>query len=146
MPENAGRLALVAAEGSRRARSFDGNPLHLPLLGAALMFRRLGLGFRLLLCAGALLAPVSECLAQAGAATGPSQTRSGGALPVVIEVRSSGLDPEGVKVAIERELGVPLRVDAEAWRWTERAVAIVWTVPGGKEHRAWVWASAVERV
>lgn len=78
------------------------------------MFRRLGLGFRLLLCAGALLAPVSECLAQAGAATGPSQTRSGGALPVVIEVRSSGLDPEGVKVAIERELGVPLRVDAVA--------------------------------
>ena len=41
---------------------------------------------------------------------------------------------------------VPLRVDAEAWRWTERVVAIVWKVPGGAEHRAWVWASAVERV
>ncbi len=41
---------------------------------------------------------------------------------------------------------VPLRVEAEAWRWTERVVAIVWTVPGGKEHRAWVWASAVERI
>ena len=41
---------------------------------------------------------------------------------------------------------VPLRVEAHAWRWTERVVAIVWTVPGGAEHRAWVWASAVERV
>lgn len=40
---------------------------------------------------------------------------------------------------------IPLRVDAEAWRWTERVVAIVWKVPGGGEHRAWVWASAVER-
>lgn len=33
---------------------------------------------------------------------------------MVIEVRASGLDSEGVKAAIERELGVPLRVDARA--------------------------------
>ena len=39
---------------------------------------------------------------------------------------------------------VPLRVEAEAVRWTDRVVAIVWKVPGG-EHKAWVWASAVER-
>ena len=39
---------------------------------------------------------------------------------------------------------VPMRVEAEAVRWTERVVAIVWKVPGG-EHRAWVWASAVDR-
>lgn len=39
---------------------------------------------------------------------------------------------------------VPIRVEAEAVRWTEKVVAIVWQIPGG-EHRAWVWASAVDR-
>ena len=39
---------------------------------------------------------------------------------------------------------VALRVDAEAVAWTERAVAIRWTMASGAEHRAWVWASAVE--
>lgn len=37
-----------------------------------------------------------------------------------------------------------LKVDAEAVAWTGRAVAIKWTMASGAEHRAWVWASAVE--
>jgi len=40
---------------------------------------------------------------------------------------------------------VPLRVEAEAVRWTEKVVAIIWKTPDGGEHRAWVWASAVDR-
>ena len=39
---------------------------------------------------------------------------------------------------------VAMKVDAEAVGWTGRAVAIRWTMPSGTEHRAWVWASAVE--
>ncbi|CAN5475761.1 hypothetical protein BH10ACT6_BH10ACT6_12700 [soil metagenome] len=38
----------------------------------------------------------------------------------------------------------PVAVKAEAVAWTERAVAIRWTMASGAEHRAWVWASAVE--
>jgi hypothetical protein len=38
---------------------------------------------------------------------------------------------------------VPLMVEAVAVAWTEYAVAIKWPAPGGGEHRAWVWASAV---
>ena len=38
---------------------------------------------------------------------------------------------------------VPLLVEAEAVAWTEHAVAIRWESPSG-EHRAWVWASAVQ--
>jgi hypothetical protein len=37
-----------------------------------------------------------------------------------------------------------IRVEARAVAWTPLAVAIVWQAPGG-EHKAWVWASAVER-
>ena len=37
-----------------------------------------------------------------------------------------------------------IKVDAEAVAWTNRAVAIRWTMPSGAQHRAWVWASAVE--
>ena len=39
---------------------------------------------------------------------------------------------------------VAMKVDAEAVAWTGRAVAIRWIMPSGAEHRAWVWASAVE--
>lgn len=37
-----------------------------------------------------------------------------------------------------------MKVDAEAVAWTGRAVAIRWTMASGAEHKAWVWASAVE--
>ena len=50
--------------------------------------------------------------------------------------------PRPVKVWV-RYGGVPVKVDAVAVAWTGRAVAVKWETPGG-EHRAWVWASAVE--
>ena len=37
-----------------------------------------------------------------------------------------------------------IKVDAEAVAWTGRAVAVRWTMASGTEHKAWVWASAVE--
>lgn len=39
---------------------------------------------------------------------------------------------------------VAVKVEAEAVAWTERAVAIKWKMASGTEHRAWVWASAIE--
>ena len=39
---------------------------------------------------------------------------------------------------------VAVKVDAEVVAWTDRAVAIRWTMASGAEHRAWVWVSAVE--
>jgi hypothetical protein len=38
---------------------------------------------------------------------------------------------------------VAIKVEARAVAWTSRAVAVEWDTPGG-QHRAWVWASAVE--
>jgi len=38
-----------------------------------------------------------------------------------------------------------IQVEALAVAWTPRAVAIRWPGPDGHEHRAWVWASAVEK-
>lgn len=40
---------------------------------------------------------------------------------------------------------VPLLVDAELVAWTPRACAVRWITKAGVEHRAWVWASAVEK-
>jgi hypothetical protein len=36
-----------------------------------------------------------------------------------------------------------VQVPAEAVAWTDHAVAIRWTTPGGREDKAWVWSSAV---
>ena len=38
-----------------------------------------------------------------------------------------------------------VKLDVEIVAWTSRAVAIRWKTPTGDAHRAWVWASAVER-
>lgn len=76
-------------------------------------FGRFGFWVRLALFACAAFAPANGVFAQTVDAV-PAQTSSGGSLPVVIEVKASGLDAEQVKGAIERELGVPLRVDAAA--------------------------------
>ena len=37
---------------------------------------------------------------------------------------------------------IPVQVDAEAVKWTERVVAVQWDTPEG-QHKAWVWSSAV---
>ena len=55
-------------------------------------------------------------------------------------------DPQpGAVKAWVRYPAAPVQVDALAVAWTPRAVAIKWPGPDGVEHRAWVWASAVER-
>jgi len=38
---------------------------------------------------------------------------------------------------------IPLRVEAEAVKWTEKVVACQWETPNG-QHKAWLWASAVK--
>ena len=40
---------------------------------------------------------------------------------------------------------IALRLRVEIVAWTPRACAVRWTTPSGREDRAWVWASAVER-
>jgi len=44
-----------------------------------------------------------------------------------------------------RYAGMATKLDVEVVAWTPRAMAIRWKTPAGEEHRAWVWASAVER-
>ena len=41
--------------------------------------------------------------------------------------------------------GVAIKLEVEIVAWTPRAVAVRWKTGAGEEHRAWVWASAVER-
>lgn len=38
-----------------------------------------------------------------------------------------------------------LRLQAELVAWTPRACAVRWKTPAGDIHKAWVWASAVEK-
>ncbi|TFV82151.1 hypothetical protein E4V99_14650 [Microbacterium sp. dk485] len=51
--------------------------------------------------------------------------------------------PEPVRAWV-RFGDTPVRVDAEALRWTPRAIGIPFRV-GERELRTWVWASAVDR-
>jgi hypothetical protein len=74
---------------------------------------------------------------------GPLQTLSPGELeldrhPLTITPR-----PEAVTAWV-RFGETPVRVSAEAVRWTPRAIGIRFRV-GEREMRTWVWASAVER-
>ncbi|WEG08622.1 hypothetical protein PU630_15460 [Microbacterium horticulturae] len=41
--------------------------------------------------------------------------------------------------------GTPVKVDAIACRWTSQAVGIELEA-GGRKHRCWVWAGAVEEI
>lgn len=52
--------------------------------------------------------------------------------------------PEAVRAWV-RFGDTPVRVHAEAVRWTPCAIGIRFRL-GGREMRTWVWASAVERV
>lgn len=40
----------------------------------------------------------------------------------------------------------PARVKGRAIAWTKRAVQIEWEDVRGQTHRAWVWASAVDKI
>ena len=39
----------------------------------------------------------------------------------------------------------PIRVSGQALAWTDKAVLVEFQLRSGATHRAWVWASAVER-
>lgn len=41
---------------------------------------------------------------------------------------------------------IALRITGELVAWTPKACAIRWTTPSGKEHRAWVWGNAVDKL
>lgn len=53
--------------------------------------------------------------------------------------------PERVRVWI-RYRDAAIRIDAELIAWTPRACAVRWKTSTGEQHRAWVWASAVEKL
>ena len=52
--------------------------------------------------------------------------------------------PMGARAWV-RYAGIAIKLDVEVVAWTPRAVALRWTTSAGEQHRAWVWASAVER-
>jgi hypothetical protein len=85
-------------------------------------------------------APVAETIMRSGAPLKLS--------PAELQLHRYPLtrDPRPSKVRVwVRYPDAPLEVEALAVAWTSRAVAVKWAGPGGEEHRAWVWASAVER-
>lgn len=51
--------------------------------------------------------------------------------------------PDRVRVWV-RYPAAAVQIDALMVAWTPRAVAIKWLGPDDTEHRAWVWASAIE--
>lgn len=76
--------------------------------------------------------------------------RSGDPLTLTEEERQLDIypltvDPRANTVrAWVRYPAAAVQVDARAVKWTPRAVALTWAGPDDSEHRAWVWASAVE--
>lgn len=88
-------------------------------------------------------ARMDERILERVSSDGPLQTLTPGELeldrhPLTITPR-----PEPVRAWV-RFGDTPVRVDAEAVRWTPRAIGIRFCVRG-RELRTWVWASAVER-
>ena len=74
--------------------------------------------------------------------------------PVPISLSKSELGQDRVTAAetepVEVEAWVrfpehPIKVQGRAVAWTRRAVWVEFTMRSGATHRAWVWASAVER-
>ncbi len=63
-----------------------------------------------------------------------------------LEVYALTIPPKPVPVRAWVRYGeIPVLVDACAVKWTERVVAIQWETPNGT-HKAWVWASAVDKL
>lgn len=75
---------------------------------------------------------------------GPLQTLSPGELELDRQPLTITPRPEPVQAWV-RFGDTPVRVRAEAVRWTPRAIGIRFRV-SEREMRTWVWASAVERL
>jgi hypothetical protein len=76
------------------------------------------------------------------AADGPLQTLSDAELELDMLPLTVTPKPEKVRAWV-RFGSTPIQVDAEAMRWTSRAIGIRFYVMG-EARRCWVWASAVE--
>jgi hypothetical protein len=74
---------------------------------------------------------------------GPLQTLSDAELELDKLALTVTPKPEKVRAWV-RFGATPVHVDAEAMRWTSRAIGIRFYVMG-EERRCWVWASARER-
>jgi hypothetical protein len=83
----------------------------------------------------------ARILDRIAAAVGPLQSLTDAELELDREPVTIAPRPQAVRAWV-RFGPTAVRVDAEACRWTERAVGIRFTV-GGRELRAWVWSSAV---
>lgn len=85
---------------------------------------------------------MNERILQRTAAAGELQTLSDGELALDRLAVTIDPIPKPVKAWV-RFGNVPILVDAEACRWTSKAVGIRFRV-AEREHRCWVWISAVD--
>ncbi len=83
----------------------------------------------------------ARILERTAATAGPLQSLTDAELELDTEPLTIAPQPHPVKAWV-RFGSTAIRVDAEACRWTERAVGIRFTA-GGRELRTWVWSSAV---
>ena len=83
----------------------------------------------------------ARILDRIAATAGPLQSLTDAELELDREPLTISPQPHPVRAWV-RFGSTAIRVDAEACRWTERAVGIRFNA-GGRELRAWVWSSAV---
>lgn len=83
----------------------------------------------------------NRILDRIAATAGPLQSLTDAELELDREPSTISPRPNPVRAWV-RFGSTAIQVDAEACRWTERAVGIRFSA-GGRELRAWVWASAV---
>jgi hypothetical protein len=88
-------------------------------------------------------AMMDERILQRISADGPLQSLSDAELELDKLAITVTPTPERVRAWV-RFGTTPVQVEAEAMRWTSRAIGIRFHVMG-QEQRCWVWASAVER-
>lgn len=74
--------------------------------------------------------------------------------PAPINLTPAEIGEDGVPPEVENPIPVQawvrfpesaIRVRGKAVAWSDRAVWVEFTLHDGSRHRAWVWASAVER-
>jgi hypothetical protein len=83
----------------------------------------------------------ARILERTAATAGPLQSLTDAELELDTEPLTIAPQPHPVRAWV-RFGSTAVRVDAEACRWTERAVGIRFTA-GGRELRTWVWSSVV---
>lgn len=87
-------------------------------------------------------AQMNERILQRTAQSGPLQTLS--AEELALDRMALTIDPIPKPVKAWVRFGAtPILVDAEACRWTSKAVGIRFRV-GGRELRCWVWVNALD--